>query len=125
LNTDILASEIAMRVTADTSFWISVVGLFGVLLGAIITVFGNFLLHWFQHREQKIIDKKRKILLITMLSDLRFTNNWRNISTLSRVVGADEETTKKLLIEIGARGSELDDKLWGLIKYHPLDKIVE
>jgi hypothetical protein len=56
---------------------------------------------------------------------LRFTNNWRNISTLSRVVGADEETTKKLLIEIGARGSELDDKLWGLIKYHPLDKIVE
>ena len=123
MNTAILANEIAAKVVENSSFYISLVGLCGVLLGAIITVCGNIILHLLQNRNQKIINDKKKALLTAMLSDLRFTDNWRKISTLSRVIGTEEETTKQLLIEIGARGSERDDKLWGLIKYHPLDKI--
>jgi uncharacterized protein (DUF433 family) len=35
------------------------------------------------------------------------------------VPGADEETTKRLPIEVGARGSEKDDGFWGFITHHP------
>jgi hypothetical protein len=41
----------------------------------------------------------------------------------ARVIGADEETTKRLLIEVGARRSENDDGLWGLIENHPFDQV--
>lgn len=54
-----------------------------------------------------------------MLNDDRFPEHWRRMSTLSRVIGASEQTTKRLLIEVGARGSEKDDALWGLIAHHP------
>jgi hypothetical protein len=37
--------------------------------------------------------------------------------------GFREETTKRLLIELGARGSEKDDDLWGLLDYHPLENL--
>ena len=56
-----------------------------------------------------------------MLRDNRF--GWRKTATLSRVIGADREVTTRLLIEIGARGSESEDEVWGLIDEHPLDKV--
>ncbi|MBU1406310.1 MAG: hypothetical protein KKE83_00750 [Proteobacteria bacterium] len=123
MDTTTLATEIAGKVIADTSFWVAVVGLAGVVVGAIITVVGNFLLHWFQDSPRRKLDEGRKKLLEQMLRDTRFKDHWRKITTLSRVVGADEETTKRLLIELGARGSEKDDGLWGLLEHHPLDKL--
>lgn len=57
-----------------------------------------------------------------MLRDVRFSGRWRHIDTLSRVIGADHETTKYLLIELGARGSEKNDQHWGLLEYHPLEQ---
>lgn len=52
---------------------------------------------------------------------------WRKLSTLSRVIGADADTTKRLLIELGARGSEKPredgEEVWGLISKHPLEQI--
>ncbi len=123
MDTTILATEIAGKVIADTSFWVALVGFAGVILGACITVAGNLLLHWFQDRPRQELDKVRKKLLEQMLRDTRFKEYWRKIATLSRVVGADEETTKRLLIELGARSSEKDDGLWGLLEYHPLDKL--
>lgn len=57
-----------------------------------------------------------------MLSDLRFKGGWRKLTTLSRVIGANETTTTRVLIEIGARGSEKDDALWGLIENHPFNE---
>lgn len=54
-----------------------------------------------------------------MLDDMRFPQKWRNISTLSSVIGANEEETKRLLIKAKARGSEKSDGKWGLIKNHP------
>lgn len=123
MDTSVLANEIAAKVIADTSFWVSVVGFIGVIVGAFIAVAGNFLLHWFQDKPRRELDERRKKLLEKMLRDPRFEERWRRITTLSRVVGADEETTKRLLIEIEARGSEKDDGLWGLLEYHPLDKL--
>ena len=57
-----------------------------------------------------------------MLEDERFPEQWRKLSTLSSVIGSNNETTKRLLIEVEARGSESNNELWGLIKHHPLDQ---
>ncbi len=84
---------------------------------------GNLLLNWLQHRKEKALDEARKRLLEEMLNG----SDWRKLSTLFRVVGADRDTTTRLLTEIGARGSEKQredgEEVWGLISKHPLDKI--
>jgi hypothetical protein len=36
-----------------------------------------------------------------MLEDNRFPDHWRKLDTLMHVIGANEETTKRLLIELG------------------------
>jgi len=123
MDTSALAAQIAQKVVNETSFWIATVGLIGVLLGSAITVGGNILLHWLKERQNKRLEQSRKKLLLEMLRDSRFPRHWRQLSTLSRVIGADEETTKRLLIDVGARGSEKDDGLWGLIEYHSLQAI--
>ena len=61
-------------------------------------------------------------MLIKLLEDERFPEQWRKLSTLSSVIGSNNETTKRLLIEVEARGSESNNELWGLTKYHPLDQ---
>lgn len=122
MDTTALANQIAQKVVADTTFWVAIIGFVGAVIGAVLTLVGNLLLHWFKDRPRQILDNGRKNLLKTMLDDSRFPNRWRRLSTLSRVIGADEETTKRLLIEVGARGSEKDDGFWGLITRHPFDE---
>jgi len=121
METTVLAAEIAKIVVADTSFWVAIVGLAGVVIGAVITVVGNIALHTIQDRPRQKLDGSRKELLKTMLNDSRFPKGWRELSTLSRVIGANEETTKRLLFEVGARGSEKDDGMWGLLERHPFN----
>lgn len=118
-----LASDIAARVTAATSLRVAFVGLAGSVIGALVIAGGTLLLYYFQDRPRRELDRGRKEILLKMLRDEGYPGRWRNISTMSRVVGADEEVTKRLLIEVGARGSEKDDGLWGLIEYHPLDQV--
>lgn len=48
-----------------------------------------------------------------MLNDKRF--EWRKLETLAHVIGADENETMSLLLELGARASEDGEKLWSLI----------
>ncbi len=118
----IIAKEIAEQVIRNTQFWIAIVGLIGTLFGAAIAVGGNLLLHWVQDRKASDLDSAR-IKLLTQMLDSR---DWRKLSTLSRVVGADDDTTRRLLIKLGARGSEttkIGEELWGLITKHPLDQI--
>lgn len=107
----------------DSALAIAIVGLVGVIVGAIISILGNVLLHYLQNRRKDTLDELRKELLLKMLDNDRFPNKWRKLETLSRVIGADDETTKRLLIEVGARGSESESNSWGLIKHHPLEKI--
>jgi hypothetical protein len=117
------AIELSNRIANNMSLWIAFIGLIGVIVGSVITVLGNLILHWLKYHPQRNLDKQRKTILNQMLQDERFENKWRKLSTLSRVIGADEETTKRLLIEIQARASEKEDGLWGLIEYHPFSKI--
>lgn len=62
-----------------------------------------------------------------LLREMLEARDWRKLSTLSSVVGTDLETTRRLLIELGARGSEKlrqdGEEVWGLISKHPLEKI--
>ena len=123
MNDQELAHQIANSVVRDTQFWIAVIGILGVVVGSLATIGGNILLNWLQGRKQKSLDEARKELLQQMLTE----RDWRMLSTLSRVIGADRDETKRLLIAIKARGSELpkdnDEEAWGLISRHPLDKI--
>ncbi|TWI72215.1 hypothetical protein LZ24_01621 [Desulfobotulus alkaliphilus] len=114
-----LAETIAKQVVADTRFWIALIGLLGGIVGALLTLFGNVVLHWLKEKPKRGLDKKREAILAEMLDDNRFPEKWRNLSTLSAVIGAGDEETKRLLVEIGARGSENADGKWGLIKNHP------
>lgn len=119
MDTTELATKVAHQVVTDTKFWIALIGIVGGIAGALLTLAGNVLLHWLKNRSQRKLDEKRKNLLRKMLDDERFPDKWRNLSTLSAVVGANEEETKRLLIEVKARGSEKNDGKWGLIKNHP------
>jgi len=114
-----LAKTIALQVVSDTKFWIALIGILGGVAGSLLTLAGNILLHKIKERPKQALDKKRKHTLIEMLEDERFPNKWRKIETLSAVIGASEEETKRLLVEIEARGSEKADGKWGLIKGHP------
>jgi hypothetical protein len=97
---------------------VAIIGMVGVVVGAVVSVVGTILLHHLQEKAKAKSDEPRKKLLRDMLRDPRF--DWRNLDTLSHVIGADEETTKALLIQIGARASEDGKGVWGLLEKHPL-----
>jgi hypothetical protein len=123
MNVDELAREVAALVVRDTQFWIAVVGLIGVIVGALLTLAGNIVLHRMQNERQRALDETREKILKTMLEQ----KEWRRLSTLSRVIGCEPEEARRLLIHLGARGSETKredgEELWGLIAKHPLEKI--
>jgi hypothetical protein len=96
----------------------AIIGLVGVLVGFL----GNVVTQWLKERSLAKKDRPRKRLLLKMLEDNRFPQHWRSLDTLMHVIGANEETTKRLLLEIGARGSEDQQELWGLVKFHPFEK---
>lgn len=91
----------------------------GTLIGALGSFAGTWLTDWLRNRRKDRLDAARKKLLRIMLEDRRF--QWRNLSTLMRVIGADEPTTLRLLLEIDARGSQnAGSEEWGLISRNPL-----
>ncbi len=95
--------------------------MFGVFIGAFITSITNYIVEKNKNKKQKKLDTVRQEVLQKMLEDKAF--KWRNLSTLSRVIGCTEEETKEHLISIDARGSENNDGKWGLISDHPLENI--
>ena len=94
------------------------IGVIGAIIGSVSTLIGQYLIHYLKERTEKKREKPRRELLKIMLEDDRF--EWRNLSTLQHVIGADEETTKRLLLEIEARASEDGKPLWALISKKPL-----
>jgi hypothetical protein len=119
---DELAKQVAQKVLQDNQVWIAMIGLVGGIVGAFLLPLGTLLVSWVQHRKEKKLDKGRTKLLQQMLD----ISDWQKLSTLRSVIGADRETTTRLLIEMKARGSEEPradgEELWGLIKKHPLPK---
>jgi hypothetical protein len=114
-----LAKTISEQVVSDTKFWIALIGIVGGIIGSALTLGGNIIFHWFKEKPQRDFDKQRIEILEEMLDDSRFPEKWRNLSTMSAVIGASEDETKRLLIKAKARGSEKADGKWGLIKNHP------
>lgn len=100
------------------SIVIALIGVAGAVIGSIATVSGQWLSHHLQQCAAKERDKPRRELLLKMLKSQK--HQWRKLETLMHVVGADEETTKRLLLELGARASEDGKPLWGLIERNPL-----
>lgn len=96
----------------------ALIGVAGAVIGSIATVAVQWLSHHLQERANEKREKPRKELLVKMLKSPQF--QWRKFETLMHVIGADEETTKRLLLEVGARASEDGKPLWGLIERNPL-----
>lgn len=119
---DDVAAQIAKKVVEDTKYFTAIIGLVGVVVGSILTIIGNIVLHFLKEHSEDKKDKPRKDLLMKMLEDSAYPNHWRNFDTLMHVIGADEPTTKRLLLAVGARASEDGQAKWGLLKYHPLPK---
>lgn len=92
---------------------VALIGFGGVLLGALINAVTTWITARQARAEQKKLDDARKALLTTMLNDPKFT--WRALDTLKHVIGGDDATAIRLLLELGARGSEDGKQLWGLI----------
>ena len=67
-------------------------------------------------------DKAIEPILRDMLSG---PLKWRKIETLARVTGLTEQDTKEYLVELGARGSANNGKLWGLISRNPVSEAGE
>ncbi len=95
-------------------------GIIGVAVGSI----GQFFIDRFRHeretKAQRELDDRRKELLKDALKNPPTGKEWRELQTLSRIIGADYETTTRLLIEIGARGSEKENEVWALLSEKPL-----
>ncbi|MBE0544375.1 MAG: hypothetical protein IH623_23790 [Verrucomicrobia bacterium] len=96
---------------------VALIGFGGVIVGAVVSIAGQFAVHWLQERPRRKADEERKKLLTKMLNHPKDT--WRNLDRLKHVIGADDETTKRLLLELGARGSEDGQNLWGLLSRNP------
>lgn len=102
---------------ADGSFVV-----LGSVLGAAIGALSSLGTTWLNARlNQKDpnaeYDEAASKLLRSMLEK---GPRWRKISTLANVVGLDEKSAKEYLILLGARGSETDGDLWGLVSRNPL-----
>lgn len=121
MNEQDLAQKIAEAVVKDAQFWAAVVGFIGVIVGALVTIGGNLILHWYQNRRGSAIDNARKKLLREMLDNAGFKEG-RSLETLSKVTGATHEDCRRLLIEVEARGFTLSDgrEGWTYIKNRPL-----
>ena len=83
----------------DDKVIVALAGFGGAIMGSIATISGQCLKQWLEDRAKASADRPRKALLLEMLSAGR---DWRKLDTLRHVIGADEETAKRLLLEIDA-----------------------
>jgi hypothetical protein len=96
-----------------------------VLLGTLLGTSGSIGTTWLsEHLKRQSryprFDKAVEGLLRKMLDD---GPKWHKLEILARVTGLSEQHAKEYLIEIGARGSEKEDGLWGLISRNPLSEV--
>lgn len=115
-----MAKKIAEIVLDSIKYQTAIFTMIGVIIGAAITALSNVLIHCLQQRSKTKADKPRRVLLFAMLRDRTppHQQGWRNFATLQHVIGADDETARRLF---GARASEDGQDKWGLLEYHPLN----
>ena len=100
------------------SIVIALIGIAGAVIGSVATIAGNVVLHCLRERTAAKREEPQRDLLVAMLK--RSDYQWRKLDTLMHVIGTDEQTAKRLLLEVGARASEDGQPLWGLIARNPL-----
>ena len=94
-------------------------GALSSVIGGLLVLAGTFFTHILQNKKQSKLDKARRKLLKKTLSGAK-KDGWMSIETLSRVIGADLDSTRALLIQIDARGSMKANEVWSLISRNPL-----
>jgi len=104
--------------------WENWTGLIGTVVGGVLVMGGNALQLWLSERRHSNLATARKKYLHGMLKAAA-GDGWMTIETLSRVVGAGFDETRRLLIEIDARGSLGDKEVWSLISRNPLPNVDE
>ena len=105
----------------DDKLIVAIAGFGGAVVGSIATISGQIIKHCLEERSNARADRPRKALLKQMLSDKR--HEWRSLATLAHVIGADEDATKRLLLDVGARASENGEPKWALIANKPLPNV--
>jgi len=92
------------------------------LVGGLISVMGQVALHIFKDRPHAKVKKIRMEMLTYLLDPKRRPDGspWRDVTDLQRFIGASEEETKSLLLQIGARGGLMENDVWALMEYRPL-----
>ena len=118
--------------TGDGPSWELVLSaLVGGMIALALKVLGEIALDIYKNWNSRKTENAQIEMLKTMLDPEVMANipnadggtgvKWRTFETLRSVIGADEQTTKRLLIKIGARGSTKDGRNWALRKDQPLD----
>ena len=92
-------------------------------LGGILTIGGTAVLEKQKSHRANSLAQKRRERLRQMLSGERY--KWRSLKVLSAAVGADENTTAELLIEIDSRASLDNTGSWALVSRPPWPKDVQ
>ncbi len=96
-----------------------------VVLGAAIGTVGSIATSWLNaHLQRASQYPKYDKAIDNLLKDmLEIGPKWRKVKTLANVTGLSEGDVKEYLILLGARGSEADSSLWGLVSRNPLKDI--
>ncbi|NLQ18330.1 hypothetical protein HGG82_11965 [Marinomonas sp. M1K-6] len=97
---------------------IALIGLGGAVIGSVATISVQIVAEYLRKKEVDRQESPQIEMLTEMLNHPK--HKWRSLDRLQHVIGADEETTKRLLLKIGARASEDGKPIWGLRSRNPL-----
>jgi hypothetical protein len=89
----------------------------GAAIGAAGSILTTFLNAWLNKKAPDKYETAASKLLKEMLEK---GDTWRSLPILANVIGADHQDTKEMLLMLGARASETNPLLWGLVSRNPL-----
>ena len=96
--------------TNVNSIWSTAIG---AIVGGAVSIGTTWLSEYLRERRTRKLDRIRQGVLKRLLSGEKY--DWRSMEMLSDSIGADQETTARLLLEIGARRSLAKGRdSWGL-----------
>lgn len=98
--------------------WIVLGSTLGAIIGAVSSLGTTYLNAWLTKKNK--LDQYDLAAMELLTAMLAKGLKWRELKTLSNVIGANEQDTKELLLMLGARASESRPDLWGLISRNPL-----
>jgi hypothetical protein len=96
---------------SDGSVWVVA----GAAIGALGTIGSTLANSWLAKPKVDPVRENRKALLNKLLTDNLPDWTWRSLGVLGHTIGASEDETKSLLIEIGAQASEDGRDMWALM----------